>query len=179
MLDLLKKRRSIRKYKEENISKEKIEILLKSALYSPSGNNIKPWEFIIINDKELLCKLSKAKTNSANFIKNSSIAVIVLADERKTDMWIEDCSIAATVLHFTAESLGLGSCWVQVRKRFANEQETSEDYIRQLLDIPKYLRVEMLLAVGYPAESKKNKSIAESDYTKIKYNDYKINYKFK
>ena len=179
MIDLLKIRRSIRKYKEDKISLDTIETLLKSALYSPSGNNIKPWEFIIVEDKDLLYKLSKAKTNSANFIKSSTLAIIVLADERKTDVWIEDSSIAATVLHFTAESLGLGSCWVQIRKRNTTEQQSSEDYTRQLLDIPNYMRVEMILAVGYPAESKTNKKISELDLTKIKYNNYEINYKFK
>ncbi len=179
MIDLLKTRRSIRKYKKDKIPRETIEALIKSALYSPSGNNIKPWEFIIVDNKELIARLSKAKTNSADFIKDSNILIIVLADERKTDVWIEDSSIAATILHFTSESLGLGSCWIQIRKRYANEQLLSEEYIKQLLDIPDYLRVEMMLAVGYPAESKADKIISESDYAKIKYNDYKTNYKFK
>jgi nitroreductase len=70
-------------------------------------------------------------------------------------MWIEDCSIACTFIQLAAESLGLGSCWIQVRGRKHSDTVSAEAYISELLDIPRGLHVESIIAVGYPGESKR------------------------
>ncbi|WP_434084688.1 nitroreductase family protein [Lacrimispora xylanisolvens] len=89
------------------------------------------------------------------FLAGAPLAVAVIADHTLSDVWIEDASIAATIIQLTAQDLGLGSCWIQVRERFHKEQETAGDYIREVLRIPGQYRVECLIAIGYPAEEKK------------------------
>ena len=155
MLDLLKQRRSIRKYKDKAVEQEKLDIILKSALLSPSSRGIRPWEFIVVTDKEMLEKLSQCKAHSAQFLKDAPLGIVVIADSTASDVWIEDVSIASTIIQLTAQSLGLGSCWIQVRNRKTADNRSSEDYIKELLNIPEKYSVDNIIAIGYPAEEKK------------------------
>ena len=107
MLELLRKRRSIRKYQNKEVEKDKIEQLIKAALLSPSSRNICPWEFIVVNEKEKLIKLSQTKEHGSVFLKDASCAIVVLGDSAKSDVWIEDASIASIFTHLMAESLSL------------------------------------------------------------------------
>lgn len=154
MLDMLQKRRSIRKFKETDIPPEIIDKLVKAALLSPSSRSIRPWEFILVTDREMLNKLSQSKEHGAAFLKNAPLGIVVLADEEKCDVWVEDTSIASIVIQLVAESLGLGSCWIQIRNRPHNTEVTAEKYIQDLLNIPNNIRVESIIAVGYPDEQK-------------------------
>jgi len=114
------------------------------------GNN--PWEFIIISEPEILERLSRAKPHGATFMKHAPLALVVCADPGKSSVWIEDASIAAIFIHLAAESLDLGSCWIQIRDRMHNEAVSAEDHIRDVLSIPGHLKVEAMVAVGYPAQ---------------------------
>jgi nitroreductase len=172
MLELLKKRRSIRKFQKKQIDYKEIEQLIKAALMSPSSRNLKPWEFIIVSDPEMLQKLSRSKTYGSKFLKNAAAGIVVLADPNKSDVWIEDAAIASLILHLTAESLQLGSCWIQIRMRNHDAAQTSEQYVRKLLDIPDDYQVESIIAIGYPAESKP--PIAETDLIFSKVHDQKF-----
>jgi nitroreductase len=172
MLDLLIRRRSIRKYQEERIEAEKISQLIRAALLSPSSRNLKPWEFVVVEERELLAGLAKSKPHGAAFLSGAVLGVVVLADPEKCDVWIEDTSIASILLHLTAESLGLGSCWIQIRERWYTEQITAEDYIKTLLKIPDKYRVESIIAVGYPAEHKLPHQESELQYHKIHMNTF-------
>ncbi|MCC5911778.1 MAG: nitroreductase family protein, partial [Clostridiaceae bacterium] len=154
MLELLKKRRSIRKFKSQKIEKEKIDLLVKSALLSPSSKGIRPWEFVVITDEQVIEKLATAKEHGSVFIKNAPLAIVVLGDEGKNDVWIEDTSIASVIIQIMAESIGLGSCWVQIRERNHKPGVLAEDYVREVLSIPETRRVESIIAIGYPNEEK-------------------------
>lgn len=176
MYNLLKNRRSIRKYKEEKVNEGVVEILLKSILKSPSGNNINPWEVIYVDDKELISKLSISKAKGARFLADAPQCLVILADESKTDVWIEDASIATTIAHLTAESLGLGSCWIQIRNRLTADGISSEEYVRELMGIPSNLRVEAIIAFGYPDEQKKPRSEEALQLNKVFINGYSKNY---
>ncbi len=153
-LSLIQERRSIRKYLDKPVEPEKIDLLVEAALRSPSSMASSPWEFIVVTDRGLLEKLSFAKTLGSGFLKNAPLAIIVCADPSKSNVWVEDASIASIVVHFTAGSLGLGSCWIQIRERMHNETVSSEAYISKLLGIPAGLIVEAMIAVGYPGETK-------------------------
>ena len=152
MIDLLRKRRSVRRFEDRAIEPEKIELLKEAVLRSPSSRNFDPWEFIFVEDKPLLESLSKSKPHGASFLKDAALGIVVCADEAKCDVWVEDCSIASILAQLTAQSLGLGSCWIQIRKRFYEEGMSSEAYIRHILKIPDTIRVLSIIAVGYPAE---------------------------
>lgn len=154
MYDLLKSRRSIRKYSSKMVEKDKVDTLIKSILFAPSGHNAKPVEVIYVEDKDILTKLSVSKAGGAKFLESTPQCLIVLGNEDKTDIWVEDSSIAMTVGHLSAKSLGLGSCWIQIRNRKTSDGISSEAYIRKLFDIPENMRVEAILAFGYSDEEK-------------------------
>lgn len=172
MIELLRLRRSIRKFTEQAIEDEKVELLKEAALRSPSSKNINPWEFIFVDDKDILQRLKKCKPHGITPLDTSPLAIIVCADENKNDVWVEDCSIASILLQLTAQTLGLGTCWIQIRKRYHSESVTSEQYIQQLLGIPENFRVLSIVAVGYPQIKREGKPASELQYEKIKINRF-------
>jgi len=171
-LSLVQKRRSIRRYQEKPVEAEKIDILIETVLRSPSSRGFNPWEFVVVTEKNLLKQLSKAKPHGASFLKHAALGIVVCADPKKCDVWVEDASIASVFIHLAAESIGLGSCWIQIRKRMYNDTKTSQEYVCELLNIPKHLNVESIIAVGYPAEEKTPHRKEELAYEKVFFNLY-------
>ena len=157
--ELIKKRRSIRKYKTEMPEMSLIKKCIESACNAPSAHNSQPWKFIIVNDREKINQLGETQKHS-QFLKNAPMAIVVLADEEKSpDHFVEDCSCAIMLLMLQASELGLGTCWNAV---FCDEKR--EDYVRGILGIKNY-RVIANIAIGYPAEKpgkKKIKSFEEA-----------------
>lgn len=167
MLDLLRTRSSSRKFKEKEIEPSIIEDILKAGLMAPSSRSRRPWEFVAVTDRETLKKLSECREAGSSFIANAPLAIVVAADPEKCDVWIEDCSIAAIIMQLTAHSLGLGSCWVQVRERNSAKQEKAENHIKSVLALPDSYHVECILAIGYPDEEKKAYEDKDLQYNKI------------
>ena len=170
MIELLRKRRSIRKFTPERVAPELVETLVEAVLRSPSSRGINPWEFILVDDPATLLKLSGAKQHGAEFLKNAPLAVVVCADSTKSDVCIEDCSIAAIIIQLTAVSLGLGSCWAQIRNRMHDRERSSEAYIRDLLGLPEHILVETVIGIGHPAERKMPVPADSLQRGKIRYN---------
>ncbi|MDD2898449.1 MAG: nitroreductase family protein [Desulfuromonadaceae bacterium] len=175
MIELLRKRRSIRKFSPEKVSIESTEIIIEAALRAPSSRGINPWEFLVIDDPEILCQLARAKQHGSEFLKNAPLAIVVCADSTKSDVWIEDCSIAAIIIQLTAVSLSLGSCWAQIRDRQHEYEMTAEDFIQKLLGLPEHIKVECVLGIGYPAEEKLPILNDKLQRDKIKYNHWNCN----
>ncbi|MBQ9421612.1 MAG: nitroreductase family protein [Lachnospiraceae bacterium] len=148
LMDVIKRRRSIRNYDPGNIPKEKLDRVLMAGLLSPSGRNIKPWEFIVVEDRSALANLAEARTGNADMLKQASCAIVVVGNQELTDTWVEDCSLAMLNMHMMADYLGLGSCWIQCRMRYAKDGRTSEEYIREMLKIPENYRLEAILSLG-------------------------------
>ena len=171
-LSLVEKRRSIRRYQEKPVAAEKVDMLIEAALRSPSSRGFNPWEFVMVTDRSLLDQLSKAKPHGASFLKNAALGIVVCADPEKCDVWVEDASIASVFIHLAAASMGLGSCWIQIRKRMYNDSKTSREYVGELLHLPKSLKVESIIAVGYPAEEKPPHRKEELLYGKVHVNRY-------
>jgi len=172
MIELLRKRRSIRKYTGKNIEPEKIELLKEAVLRSPSSRNFDPWEFIFVDDKEVLKQLALSKPHGAKFLEYAALGIVVCADEQQSDVWVEDCSIASILVQMAALSIGLGSCWIQIRKRSYDEKTTSEDYIKDLLNLPGNIKVESIISIGYPVENREPVPKEELKYEKIRLNGY-------
>ncbi|MDD2559724.1 MAG: nitroreductase family protein [Bacteroidales bacterium] len=154
-LDLLRQRRSTRKFLETDISPDMVAELMRAALMSPSSKRTNPWEFVLVEDADMLKKLSLSKKHGSALIEGASLGVVVIADKTQSDVWVEDASIAALIIQLQAESLGLGSCWVQIRKRLDAQDRDSEDYVRELLGIPEKYGVLCILALGMKAEQRK------------------------
>ena len=171
-LSLIRQRRSIRKYQSQPVEDEKLSLLVEAALRSPSSMGNNPWEFVIVTDPTMLERLSKAKPHGATFLRNAPLAMVVCADPGKSSVWIEDASIAAIFIQLTAESLDLGSCWIQIRDRMHAEDTTAESYIAELLDIPKHLKVEAMVAIGHPGEKKAPHTKETLQVEKVFYGSY-------
>ncbi|MBO5975088.1 MAG: nitroreductase family protein [Paludibacteraceae bacterium] len=164
---LAKNRRSIRKYLEKSIEKEKIDQILQTALMSPASKRTNGWEFIVVENKEMLKKLSECREFGSKLVADAPLAIVIVADPSKSDVWYEDASIASTFIQLQAEDLGLGSCWVQVHNREKNDKETAEDYVKNLLAIPQNLRVLNMVAIGYKNEDRKPYDEEKLQYDKI------------
>jgi len=154
LLNIIKQRRSIRKFEEKKIEKEKLESILKGALMAPSSRGRRPWDLVIVRDKEKLAQLSQCKVKSASFLTGADVAIVVVGDPEISDVWIEDTSIVATILQLEAQDQGLGSCWIQVRNRETEDQLSSSEFIKDVLCIPEKYSVECVIAMGYPAQEK-------------------------
>jgi nitroreductase len=173
MIEMLRSRRSIRKYEKKEIDTNMLDILKEALLRCPSSRGINPWVFIFVDDPALLHRLSQAKEHGSAFLKDAALGIVVCGDETKSDVWVEDCSITSIVVQLAAHSLGLGTCWIQIRNRPHTKEATSEKYVQALLGIPEHLRVECLISIGYPAETKTPLPFERLDFDKIKHNGYR------
>jgi len=172
MIELLRTRRSIRKYTEQPLEPEKLEVLKEAVLRSPSSKGINPWIFVFVDEHETIQKLKVCKPTGAGPLETAQLAVVICADETVNDAWIEDCSIASILLQLTAQSLGLGSCWVHVRNRMFSETVSSEKYVQDLLNIPAYFRVLSIISIGYPVKLREGKKFDELQFEKIRSNQF-------
>jgi nitroreductase len=153
LAELIKNRRSIRQFTEEKLTAEEVEQIMKAALMAPTSKNSRSWNFILVDDKEVLSQLSRCKSSGAAFIENCALAVVVLIDPEQSAAPIEDISIAATFIQLQAEDLGLGSCWSQIAGRQTVDGGDSEQYVRDLLAIPSQYSVRCIIAIGHKAQS--------------------------
>jgi nitroreductase len=150
--EVLETRRSIRKYKDTPVSKEKILKILEAARIAPSASHRQPWHFIVVEDREKIKKLAKSE-----WAANAPVMIVGLADKEASPNWcINDLGIAFEHIILAATNLGLGTCWMG--------QSNREDLVKNLLDIPDNFKVVALTPIGEPDESpspKERKSLAE------------------
>lgn len=169
---LVEKRRSIRRYKDKKVEQDKVSRLIEAALCAPSSMGHTPWEFIIVDDRDTLEKLSKAKAHGASFLKNAPLAIVVCADPAKSDVWVEDAAISAVFIQLAAEAMGLGSCWIQIRKRMHEDGKSASRHVKDLLQIPDNLEVQCFIAAGYPDETKPARKKEDLLYERVHKGSY-------
>ena len=172
LVELLRTRRSIRQFEKRPVEKEKVDQIVEAALRAPSSRGVNPWHFVVVADPETLGNLSKAKPHGAAFLKNAPLAVVVCADPSVSDVWVEDASIASIIVHLAATDLGLGSCWIQIRKRPHESGTSAGGHIAGLLNLPENLEVESIVAIGYPAEEKKGHPEESLQREKVSFEAY-------
>jgi nitroreductase len=164
MLDLIRSRRSVRKYTSEPIADADIQTMLEAAMAAPSASNIKPWEFVVVRDRELCRKL--ADTHAYSKMAAGAAAVFVICGrEGESRHWVEDTSAATQNLLLAAAGLGLGAVWVA-----CYPSTEREGYVRDLLGLPDSLRVLCLVPAGYPAEEKAPRT--QFDPARVHYDRY-------
>jgi len=148
-MEVIKKRRSIRRFLPKKVEDEKLDFILEAARLAPSANNRQEWRFILVTDDEAKKNVSAAAKNP-DLILQAAAVFIICAETDEHVMtcgqmgYTVDCSIAMTHMILAAASLGLGSCWVGA---------FYEDKAKKILGIPEKIRVVGFLPVGYPAES--------------------------
>ena len=153
--DLVQMRRSHRKFTGEEIDGEDVKTILRAGLMSPTSKGQRAWQFVVVDNKTDLEKLSDAKDMGGQFLKGASLAVVVLGDPQQNDCWVEDGAIAAISMQYQAEDLGLGSCWVQMRGRGLTDGTTADTVIRGILNIPENFSVLCVIAFGHKADERK------------------------
>ena len=171
-LELLKKRRSIRKYLNKEVDSATIDQLVEAALRAPTSMGKNSWEFVVVTEPDLLQKLSRAKPHGASFLKNAKLGIVVCSDPQITDVWIEDASIASAFIHLSAAALDLGSCWIQIRERRHDDRQTAEGYIAEILNLPAHMRVVSIIAIGHPDEVKPGHPRESLPYNKVSLNTH-------
>jgi nitroreductase len=164
MLDLIKKRRSIRKYTDEPVSDTDVNALLEAAMAAPSADNLQPWEFVVVREEGLCHQLAETHPWS-RMCAGAPVVFVVCGHERRSGHWVEDTSAATENLLLAAAGLGLGAVWVGVYP-----QSGYEKHVRNVLGIPQQLRILCLVPVGHPAESKPART--QYDERKVHYDGY-------
>ena len=164
MLKAIKKRRSIREYLPKEVEKEKLDEILRAAMFSPTAHNRRSWEFVVVRDKETIEKLSKA-TKWSSFAKEASVVVVLCADETLDPRWVEDLSIAAGYIYLEAINQGLGTCWIAIRDPQGSRDE--ENYVREIIGAPEKIRILCIMPLGYPAYQLEEHKESEFDLNKI------------
>lgn len=167
LIEIMARRRSIRKYTNEEIPEEKLERILQAAMLAPTSMGKRPWEFFVVKDRELLQKLSTAKKHGAGMLAECNTAIAVFADSDLSDAWIEDCSAVLTHMYLMAEEQGVGSCWVQMRMRVDDAGNDAEQNVRDILGVSLPWRMVGVMALGMSAEVKAPYSLDELNWEKV------------
>lgn len=163
-------RRSIRKYQDRKVEKEVIEQLMKIAVVSPSGRNGRPYEFVVVDDKEIIKKLAHSKESGAQFAENAPLMIVTLYHEYPTGE--DDACIASTIIQLKAHELGLGSCWLQTKGKIGTNGKTCHENIREILNIPEDIHISNMISLGYPAEERPAYTEKDMDMTKVHFNKW-------
>lgn len=153
--DLLVNRRSIRRYKPDALNPDDVKLILEAALLSPSSKSSRAWHLIVVEEPEMLERMSLCKQAGAAPIAKAPLAVVVAMDCSKDDAWIEDASVASTLMMLQAADLGIGSCWIEIRDRYQADGTPAQEVIQELLGIPETMPVVSVITFGYKDEERR------------------------
>ena len=155
-LEVIEKRRSVRKYSDKPVERELLDAIIRVAQTAPSSRNSKSSAFMIVEDKDTLVALSQMRDSGCALLSGATSAIVVMGDETKTDLWVDNCAISATFVQLAVTAMDLVSCWVHINGRpclkDVPEGEKAEDYVRELLGIKDGYRPYCVIAIGYPQE---------------------------
>ena len=155
-LEVIEKRHSVRKYADRPVEKEILDAIVKVAQTAPSSRNTKSSAFMIVEDRDTLDALSQMRDYGSALLTGAQAAIVVMGDESKTDLWVDNCAISATFIQLAVTAMDLVSCWVHINarpcKRLEPDGAKAEDYVRNLLGIKEGMRPYCAIAIGYPVE---------------------------
>jgi len=150
VLNAIKRRRTIRKFKSDPIDEEMLEMILEAGRWAPSFSNLQPWRFIVIQDQGLKNSLDEAAKESVLHlgINEAPIVILVCVDRRIDPLHAIEAGAAATQnMTLAAHSLGLGAGWIGI---WGTEAEAS---IQKIFKLPEMVRAVSLIPIGIPDES--------------------------
>lgn len=166
--ELISVRRSHRKFTEEAVSEDDLRLIVRAGLIAPSSKGLHACEFVVVRDGKTIGQLSRCKAQGADFVVGAPVVIAVVGLPEVSDAWIEDGSVAATMMLLQAEDLGLGACWVQVRERLDEEGRSAEDNVKRLLGIEPDRRVLCLIALGHKGMERKPQNEERLQWGKVK-----------
>jgi len=155
-LEVIEKRHSVRKYSDRPVEKEILDAIVRVAQTAPSSRNSRSSAFMIVEDRDTLDALSQMRDYGSGLLSGAQAAIVVMGDENKTDLWVDNCAISATFIQLAVTAMDLVSCWVHcnARPRLKAEPEgaMADAYVRDLLGLKEGLRPYCVIAIGYPEE---------------------------
>ena len=150
-IDVIKKRRSIRKYKSDPVQDEDIEYVLNAARLAPSAHNYQCWKYVVVKDKKTIKKIASARPKSKEWISQAPVIIVACANPGESshregkDIYLVDIGISFEHLILAAKDLGLGTCWIA---------GFDEKTVKDAIGVPENIRVVAFTPLGYPAEEK-------------------------
>lgn len=155
-LEVIEKRKSVRKYSDRPVEREILDAIVKVAQTAPSSRNSKSSAFMIVEDRDTLDALAQMRDYGSGLLAGAPAAIVVMGDDSKTDLWVDNCAISATFVQLAVTAMDLVSCWVHCngrpRLKDVPEGDKAEDYVRGLLGLKDGLRPYCVIAIGYPQE---------------------------
>jgi nitroreductase len=165
LLEVIRKRRSIRSYRREEVEEDRLQEVLKAAMFAPSSRGRRAWEFVVVKSEEVRNALSEASPYSF-FVKDAPVAIVVCYDADAGRRFKEDASICAEHIHLEAVNPGLASCFVQIAEAEGSHGD-AEEYVKRLLGVTNRYRIQCIMPIGYPADELPEHSDTEFDESKI------------
>ena len=151
-MEVIKTRRSIRRYKPDPVPDEVLNQVLEAARLAPSAGHRQPWHFIVVKDPE-----TKRKLGIASWASEAPVVIVGCGDTNVSSIWyMVDFAIAFEHIVLTAANFGLGTCWMG--------KMGIDEIIKQVLKIPEHVKVVAVTPLGYPAETpspKTRKTLSE------------------
>ena len=144
---------------------------MKVALTAPCSFGHRPVEFVVVKDQDTIRELAACKSLGGSQIIGASAVVVVMVNLHRGEFWIEDGAIASSYILLAVEQYGLGSCWVHIRNRMG-KRKSSDEEIRELLNIPDDYAVLNLVAIGGKGEFKQAYTEKDFDKSKIHFEKY-------
>ena len=140
-------RRSIRKYTDESIPREKMEEIIRYGMFAPSACNCQPWHFVLLNDRELFMKIEEFQPHT-KMLKHAQWGIVVCGDDRLAhtpDYWPVDCAAVTQNILLAAHGMGYGAVWLGI---FPRRERVAA--MKDLLDLPPHVHAFSIISVGYP-----------------------------
>ncbi len=161
-------RRSVRKFKAKDVEKEKISKIIRAAMQAPSATNQQPWEFIVVDEKDKVEKLSEFSPYS-KMLMEAPIAIVILERQglRAQEFAPQDLGACTENLLLQVVEEGLGAVWMGVGKN-----NPRESFLIDMFNLPKSIRPFAVIAIGYPDDENANKFVDRYDETRVHYNNY-------
>ena len=164
VLENIAERKSVRKYLNKSVEEDKIDAMVKAGMAAPSGMDRRPWEFVVVTDREALDSMA-AKLPYAKMLTNAPLAIVVCGDTTRSSYWYLDCSAATQNVLLAAEALGLGAVWTA-----AYPYEDRIGGGRQNTGLPENIVPLCVIPIGYPDGPQKAKD--KFDLQRVHRNKY-------
>lgn len=165
--DLVINRRSIRRYTGQSIDPDQVRLILEAGLMAPAGKRRNPWNFVVVDDPDVLRQLSEVRTMGTSQIAQCAMAIVLCANPADSDTWVEDLSIASIQMQLQCTDLGLGSVWCQIKGRENADGIPAPYLVRQLLGIPDQYEVLNVIAIGHIGEDRKPYDTSKLQWEKV------------
>ena len=164
VLNTIFSRKSVRNYTDREVAKDTLELLVKAGMAAPSGKNIQPWSFVIVNERQILDKMAEGLPY-AKMLASTKQAIIVCGDPEKSSYWYLDCATASQNILLAIEAMGLGGVWTA-----AYPYDDRIQVVREALGLPENIIPLNVIPVGHPQKMEEPKD--KWDATKVHWNTY-------